>query len=132
MAEQPISPKKRLAIQLYGLSRGDYYCTTAGMTGHGFSTKQNITIEVCNAIVSNLRHKSVIFSGSKDQMLRAIFKIESMYQFPGAFAGTDSCRIPLTCLHGGNKARTKYYDFKNIYSIAMMKIAAADYKFLCE
>ena len=53
-AEEPISPQERLGIFLYRLSRGDYYHTIAEMTGHGLTTAQCITQEVCKVIVSNL------------------------------------------------------------------------------
>ena len=77
--EQPNALKERLAICLHRLSRGDYYYTVAEMTGNGLSIIQNITNEVCSVIVSNLWHKFVIFPESKDQMLRVIFKMESMW-----------------------------------------------------
>ena len=129
-AEQPIAPKERLAICLYRLSRGDYYYTIAEMTGHGLLTIQNITNEVCSVTVSNLWHKFVIFPESEDQILRVIFKMESMWQFPGAFGGTDGCHIPIKFSHGGNEARKEYYNLKNFYYIVMMGIVAADYRFL--
>ena len=100
------------------------------MTSHGLSTIQNITNEVYNVIVSNLWHKFVIFPESEHQMLRAVFKTESMWQFPGAFGGIDGCHIPIKCPHGGNEARKEYYNFKNVYSIVMMGLVTADYRFL--
>ena len=112
-AEKPTAPKERLAICLYGLSRGDYYYTIAEMTDHGFSTIQNITNEVCSVIVSNLWYKFVNFPESEDQILRATFQMESMYQFPGAFGGIDGCHIPIKCPHGGNEARKSTITFKN-------------------
>ena len=77
----------------------------AEVIGHRLSTIQNITNEVCSVIVSNLWHKFVILPESEDQTLRAIFKIENMWQFPGAFGGIDGCHIPVKCPHGGNEAR---------------------------
>ena len=77
----------------------------AEVIGHRLSTIQNNTNEVCSVIVSNLWHKFVILPESEDQTLRAIFKIENMWQFPGAFGGTDGCHIPVKCPHGGNEAR---------------------------
>ena len=56
--------------------------------------------------------------------------MESMWQFPAAFGGIDGCRIPIKCPHGGNEARKEYYNFKNFYSIVMLGIIAADYRFL--
>ena len=35
--------------------------------------------------------------------------MESMWQFPGAFGGTDVCHIPIKCPHGGNEAYKEYY-----------------------
>ena len=46
-SEEPISPQDRSGICLYRLSRGDYYRAIAEMTGHGLTTVQCITQEVC-------------------------------------------------------------------------------------
>ena len=129
-AEQPIAFKERLAVCFYRLSRGDFYYTIAEMTSHGLPTIQNITNEVCSIIVSNLWHRFVIFPESEDQILRAIFKMESMWQFLGAFGGTDGSHISIKCPSGGNKAHRKCYNFENFYSIVMMEIVVADYRFL--
>ena len=107
----------------------------AKMTGHGLSTIENITNEVCSVIVSNLWHKFVSFTESEDQMLRSISKMESMWQFPGAFGGIDGCHTPIKRPHSGNEASKEYYNFKNFYSIGslvffMMGVVAADYRFL--
>ena len=104
-AEKPIEPKERLGICLHRLIRGGYYHTIAEMTSHGLSTIQNITKEVCSVIVSNLSHKFVISPESEGQMLRAIFKMESMWQFSGAFGKIAGCHIPIKCPYGGNEAR---------------------------
>ena len=53
-----------------------------------------------------------------------------MLQFPGVFDGIDGCHIPIKWPQGGNEARKEYYNFKNFYSIVMMGIVAADYRFL--
>ena len=75
------------------------------MTSHGLSTIQNITKEAYSVIVSNLSHKFVIFPESESQMLRAIFKMESMCQFAGAFGKIAGCHIPIKGPYGGNEAR---------------------------
>ena len=38
--------------------------------------------------------------------------------------------VILMCPNGGNEARKEYYDFKNLYSVVMMGIVCADYRFL--
>ena len=54
VAEEPISPEKRLGICLYRLTRADYLYTVAEMAGLAESTVCKIVIEVCNAIIENL------------------------------------------------------------------------------
>ena len=48
----------------------------------------------------------------------------------GAFGGIDSCHIPIKCPHGDNKVLKECYNFKNFYSIVMIEIVVADYRFL--
>ena len=72
----------------------------------------------------------MIFPESEDQILKAIFKVESVWQFPGVFGGIDDCHIPIKCPHDGNEVRIEYYNFKNFYSIVIMGIVTADYRFL--
>ena len=112
----------------YGLSRGDYYYTIAKKISHGLSSIQNIINEMCSIIMSSLCRKFAIFESDK-QILRAIFKMESMCHFPGAFDGIEGFRIPIKCPHGRNEAHKEYYNFKNFYSIFIMGIVAAYYKF---
>ena len=56
--------------------------------------------------------------------------METLWQFPGCFSAVDGCHIPLKCPHGGNEAKKEYYNFKNFYSIVMMGLVGADYRFL--
>ena len=49
------------------------------------------------------------FPEGEDQMLRAPFKMEGIWQFPTAFGGIDGYHIPKKCPHGGNEARKEYY-----------------------
>ena len=100
------------------------------MTGRGLTTVQCITQEVCKVIVSNLWSEFVNFPETVDQMLTAISQMEDKWQFPSAFGRVDSCHIPMKWPSGGNEASKEYYTFKNFYSIAMMGIVGADYKFL--
>ena len=112
------------------LGRGYYYQTISGLTGHGIATVRNITQEVSNLIVSNLWKKIVVFPKSEKEFLNSINVMENLWQFPTAFGGIDGCHIPLKCPHGSNEARKEYYNFKKFYSVVMMRIVGADYRFL--
>ena len=132
LCETPISPEERLVLGscLYHLGPGDYYQTISGLTGHGIATVRNITQEVSNLIVSNLWKKIVVFPKSEKEFLNSINATENLWQYPTAFGGIDGCHIPLKCPHGSNEARKEYYNFNNFYSVVMMRIVGADYRFL--
>ena len=100
------------------------------MTGRGLTNVQCITQEVCKVIISNLGSEFANFPETVDQMLTAILQMEDKWQFPSAFGGVDGCHIPMKCPSGRNEVRKEYYNFKNFYSILMMGIVGADYKFL--
>ena len=53
VAEEPISPEKRLGICLYRLARGDYMYTMVETVGLAESTVCKIIKEVCNVNVEN-------------------------------------------------------------------------------
>ena len=102
----------------------------AKMTVHGLTTVQCITQEVCTVIVSNPWSEFVNFPETVDQMLTAISQTEDKWQFLSAFGGVDGWYILIKCPRGGNEARNEYYNFKYFYSIVLISIVGADYKFL--
>ena len=72
----------------------------------------------------------VNFPETVDQMLTAISQMEDKWQFLSAFGGVDGWYILIKCPRGGNEARNEYYNFKYFYSIVLIGIVGADYKFL--
>ena len=74
--------------------------------------------------------KIFVFPKTEEEFLNSIKAMETLWQFPTAFGGFDGCNIPLKCPHGGNEARKECYNFKNFYSVVMMGIIGADYRFL--
>lgn len=132
ITEQAISPACRLAICLYRLARGDYYYTLAEMCGLGTSTIQGIVIEVCEAIVCNLWDSGVssLFPSTEKEMKEKIIDMEEMWQFPVCWAAVDGCHIPIKCPDGGCEAAKEYHNFKNFYSIVLMGLVDAKYRFV--
>ena len=106
------------------------YQTISELTDRGIATGRNITQEVSNLIATKLWKKFVVFPKTEEEFLSSINAMETLWQFPTAFGGVDGCHIPLKCPHGGNEARKEYYNFKNFYSVVMMGIVGADYRFL--
>ena len=132
ITEEPISTEQRLAICLYRLSRGDYYHTIAEMTGIGESTVCNIVREVAKAIVENLWAEFVEsnFPYDRDLLYQKVKEMEQEWQFPYAYAAIDGCHIPIKCPPGGQESAKEFHNFKNFYSIVLMGMVDAKYRFI--
>ena len=132
MTEEPISPECRLAICLYRLGRGDYLFTISELTGYGVATCCKIVIEVSNAILKNLWTDSVAshFPTSEEEFKKCMVEMESEWQFPCCFGAIDGCHIPIKCPSSGLEACKEFHNFKNFYSIVLMGIIDAHYRFI--
>ena len=132
MTEDPVSPACRLAICLYRLGRGDYLFTISEMTGYGVATVCQIVFEVCAAIVKNLWNDSVSRHFPKDvnSLKNCMIEMESQWQFPCCFGAIDGCHIPIKCPAGGLEACKEFHNLKNFYSIVLMAIIDAKYRFI--
>ena len=130
--EQPVTPACRLAICLYRLARGDYYYTLSEMSGLGITTIQRIVVEVCEALVVHLWQDTVSgnFPSSEQQMREKIIDMEELWQFPCCWAAVDGCHISIKCPDGGAEAAKEYHNFKNFYSIVLMGLIDAKYRFV--
>ena len=129
VTEEPISPACRLGICLYRLARGDYYYTLSEMSDLGIATIQGI---VCEAIVHNLWHDaiSVHFPSSEEHMKEKIIDMEERWQFPCCWSAVDGCHISIKCPDGGAEGAKEYHNFKNFYSVILMGLVNAKYRFV--
>jgi hypothetical protein len=132
VAEEPISPECRLAICLYRLGRGDYPYTIAEMTGYGVSTIRQVVIEVCEAIIERLWKESVSchFPKTVEEFKEKMLDTEQLWQFPCCWAAVDGCHLPISCPPGREQAKKEYHNFKNFYSIVLMALVDAKYRFI--
>ncbi len=132
VTEEPISPEKRLSICLLRLGRGDYNHTISELVGVGESTVCNVTEEVCKALVTNLWHQYVtqLFPNNNEKMMEMIVEMDSEWQFPYSFCAVDGCHLPMRCPRGGAEARKEHHNFKNFYSLILMALVDAKYRFI--
>ena len=130
--EDPISPACRLGITLYRLARGDYYYTISEMTGFGVATVCNITIEVSQAIIKNLRKEAVAdkFPSTLADFKESALDMEELWQFPLAFSALDGRHIPIKMPGGGAESAKEYHNFKNFNSIVLMGMVDAKMQFI--
>ena len=131
-AEVPISASMRLAVCLYKLSRGDYYYTISEMTGIGEATVIVIVNEVCEAIIKNLWKDSVekLFPNTEKEFNDSLREMESECQFKYSFSAIDGSHLPIKCPPGGGEAMKQYHNFKNFYSVILLALVDANYRFI--
>ena len=56
--------------------------------------------------------------------------MEELWQFPCCWAAVNGCNIPIKCPDGGAEAAKEYHNFKNFYSIVLMGLIDAKYRFV--
>eukprot|EP00112_Aurelia_sp_Birch-Aquarium-sp1_P010870 Seg2301.2 transcript_id=Seg2301.2/GoldUCD/mRNA.D3Y31 product="Protein ALP1-like" protein_id=Seg2301.2/GoldUCD/D3Y31 len=132
VCEEPVSPECRLAICLYRLGRGDYIYTIAEMVGLGQSTVTTIINEVNKAIVKYMWTECVSshMPATEEQFKEKILDMEELWQFPFSWAAVDGCHIPIKCPPGGNEACKEFHNFKNFFSVVLMPLVDAKYRFI--
>ena len=132
VTEEPIPPDFRLAITIYKLARGDYIYTIGEMCGLAKSTVCVIVTETCSAIINTLRDDTVkkYFPTSRDDFQESMAKFGEEWQFPYAFAAVDGSHLPIKCPKGGAQAMKQYFNFKGFYSIVLMALVDAEYRFI--
>ena len=132
VVEEPISPECRLAICLYRLGRGDYPYTIAEMSGYGVSTIRQVVINVCEVIIKRLWKNSVSchFPKTEDEFKEKMLDTEQLWQFPCCWAAIDGCHLPISCPPGREQAKKEYHNFKNFFSIVLMALVDAKYRFI--
>ena len=132
VSEEPISPECRLALCLYRLGRGDYYYTVAEMAGLGVSTVCTVCNEVAKAIVDNMWEECVTrhMPKSEEDFRKKILDMEELWQFPCSWSAVDGCHIPIKCPAGGPESCKEYHNFKNFYSVVLMAMVDANYRFV--
>ena len=124
--EEPISPESRLAVCLYRLGRGDYLYTISELTALGNSTVCMIVIELCNEIIKQLWVSAVgkLSPTTENDFKEAIIDMEQLWQFSYAFPAIDGCPP------GGRESNKEYHNFKEFYSIVLMALVDAKYRFI--
>ena len=127
-----ISSDERLAICLYRLSRGDYLFTIGELFGYAECTVGEIVIEVCHAIVDSLWSESVTKNFPKNdvEFKHMMNVMNAEWQFKFAFAACDGSHLRIKCPGGGAESRKSYFNFKGFYSIVLMALVDAKYRFM--
>ena len=127
-----MSPEVRLAICLFRLGRGDYLHTIGELVGLAKSTVCEIVKEVSEAIVFRFWQQMVARHAphSLEDLKETMTDFDEKWQFPCCFGAIDGCHLPIKCPKGGLESTKEYHNFKNFFSIVIMAIVDAKYRFV--
>ena len=91
-----------------------------------------IVREVAKALVENLWTEFVEakFPRNEDSLHQKMQEMDQEWQFPYAYAAIDGCHIPIKCPPGGQESCKEFHNFKNFFSIVLMGMVDAKYRFI--
>ncbi|XP_050502605.1 uncharacterized protein LOC126881914 [Diabrotica virgifera virgifera] len=124
---ESISAEERLAITLRFLATGDSFSTIGHSYRVGFSTVSTIINEVCEAIRKRLQPiylpepTTEIWQKSAEDFL-------NMWQFPNCIGSLDGKHVTIKC---PGKTGSNHFGYLKKFSIVLMAIVDANYKFIC-
>ena len=106
----------------------------AEMAGLQFAKSSvcKIVIEVCNAIIENLWTDAVDkhFPKSVDYFCNKLQEMECEWHYKYVFAALDGLHCSIKCPAGGEESMKEYYNFKNFYSVLLLALVDAYFRFL--
>ena len=71
-----------------------------------------------------------LFPKREENFRQALIDMESEWQFKFAFATIDGSHFPIKCPPGGPEAMKQYHNFKNFYSVVLLALVDAKYRFI--
>ena len=74
-------------------------------------------------------HVEKLFPNTVEKVKTAMVDMESEWQFPFALSAIDGFHLPIKCPKGGSEAMKQYYNFKNFYSVVLLALVDASYRF---
>lgn len=123
---EPIAAGERLAVTLRFLSTGETYQSLQYQFRISASALSLIIPDVCKAILHVLKdeHFSCPRTAKEWRQIAELFK--ERWQLPNCIGAADGKHIRI--LHPKNTG-SQFYNYKGFYSIVLMAVVDADYKF---
>ena len=124
---QPLEPGLKVAITLRYLASGSDYHSLM----YGFRVPHNtisiVIREVCQAILAEYAEEVMFCPVTPEEWRPVAEQFRTRWNFPHAVGAIDGKHIAITCPPGGGST---YYNYKGFYSVVLMALVDADYKFL--
>uniref|UniRef100_UPI00358EEE5F putative nuclease HARBI1 n=1 Tax=Myxine glutinosa TaxID=7769 RepID=UPI00358EEE5F len=122
-----LQPGMKLAITLRHLATGDLYPTLS----YDFRVSRNTIVkfipEVCQAIVAEFKEEMVKCPTTPEEWTEVADDFESKWNIPHVLGALDGKHVALRCAPNSGSV---YHNYKGFFSIVLMALVDADYKFL--
>ena len=123
----PISAGERLSVTLRFLATGESFTSLQYQFRISASTLSLIIPEVCDAIFKVLQDDYMRCPTTSDEWLRIAKIFKDRWQLPHCLGAVDGKHIQI--LHPPHSG-SEFFNYKGFYSIVLMAIVDADYKFI--
>ncbi|KAM4026803.1 uncharacterized protein ACNLHF_022662 [Anomaloglossus baeobatrachus] len=121
-----IPPAERLMITLRFLATGESFASLHFQFRIGKSTIAGIVITTCQALWDSL-HSEYIPHPTEQDWLAIASKYQEICQFPNCIGAVDGKHIRII---KPARSGSEYFNYKKYFSIVLMAIADAEYKFI--
>ena len=125
---EPISPSERLCVTLRYLVTGDAQVTIGASYRMSPTTVGRIIKETCKVIWQVLHEKGFVSPPNTQKEWREIAdEFEKKWNFPNALGALDGKHV---IIQAPVKTASLYFNYKKIFSIVLLAICDANYRFI--
>lgn len=124
---EPISVTERLLLTLTYLTEGGIYRTKKFLRRTPHNTMSKIIKEVCEAIYEEYEEQYLTCPTTSAEWKRIAHRFQEKWQFPHTLGALDGKHVKIQC---PAKSGSTYYNYKGFYSIVLMALVDAEYKFI--
>lgn len=117
----------RLAMTLRYLATGDSYKSLHYNFLVGHSTVGRIILNTCEAIIAEYQEEVMSCPSSPEEWLEVADGYATRWNFQNCLGALDGKHVALKCPPGSG---SEYYNYKGFFSIVLMALVDAHYKFL--
>ena len=124
---EPIDPGLKLALTLRHLASGNKYASLKFAWRVPHNTISLVVREVCNAIIDEYMDEVLVCPTTPEAWRIIADKFYEKWNFPHTCGALDGKHVACCC---PPKSGSLYYNYKGFYSIVLMALVDADYKFI--
>ena len=124
---EPLEPGMKLALTLRHLASGNSYASMKFGWRVPHNTQSIVVREVCKAILDEYLDEVLVCPVTPESWRAVSDKFYQRWNFPNTCGAIDGKHVACRC---PSNSGSQYYNYKGFYSIVLMALVDADYKFL--